>query len=363
MQDVHNRLYWRISFTIIQGNQIPWQVFWYSLISIQEHSHNNVLLMPSPKHPRTLKNILTTMCSRCQVPGWECVYLGKYIDGSGAEIILAESKAFEKDVVRSVLDGTHYTRSLKGLMLLSECFETLQWAEFFRIKGIREYMNELSLIQLMKSSAAEKIREQSRAHLEAFMSTSSRLIDDFNAFRSERCEVSETFAFWDRFVKMVSILRDLVRADCEGTWDLHLQSIQAVLPLFASYDRINYLRWGSVSLEDIRKLPQDAPSVFENFKAGKFVVKRTEGQFTAVGADMCLEQTINRSQKSAGGIIGSTKRKQSVTQWEMIHHEMLATVNLQCMVRVLSHPVRNFWSIMSLIYQKLEVLKLWSRIW
>ena len=41
------------------------------------------------------------------------------------------------------------------------------------------------------------------------MSTSSRLIDDFNAFRSERCEVSETFAFWDRFVEMVSILRIL----------------------------------------------------------------------------------------------------------------------------------------------------------
>ena len=164
------------------------------------------------------------------------------------------------------------------------------------------------------------------------MSTSSRLIDDLNAFRSERCEVSETFAFWDRFVKMVSILRDLVRADREGTWDLHLQSAQAVLPLFAGCDRINYLRWGSVYLEDMRKLAQDAPSVFENFKAGKFVVKRTEGQFTAVGADMCLEQTINRSQKSAGGIIGSTKRKQFVAQWEMIHHEMLAAVNLQCTV-------------------------------
>ena len=132
------------------------------------------------------------------------------------------------------------------------------------------------------------------------------------------------------YVKMVSILRDLVRADCKGTWDMHLQSVQAVLPLFAGCDRINYLSWGSVYLEDMRKLAQDAASVFENFKAGKFMVKRTEGQFTAVGADMCLEQTINRSQKSAGGIIGSTKRKQFVAQWEIIHHEMLAVVNLQC---------------------------------
>ena len=89
----------------------------------------------------------------------------------------------------------------------------------------------------------------------------------------------------------------------------------------------------------MRKLAQDAPSVFENFKAGQFVVKRTEGQFTAVGADMCLEQTINRSQKSAGGIICSTKRNQSVAQWEMIHHKMLVVVILQCMVSGVVTPI------------------------
>ena len=28
------------------------------------------------------------------------------------------------------MDGSHYTMSLKGLMLLSECIEIFQWAEF-----------------------------------------------------------------------------------------------------------------------------------------------------------------------------------------------------------------------------------------
>ena len=82
----------------------------------------------------------------------------------------------------------------------------------------------------------------------------------------------------------------------------------------------------------MRKLPEDAPTVSENFKAGKFVVRRTQGKCNSVGGDMCLEQTINRSQKIAGGIIGSTTRKQFVAQWEIIHHEMLAVVNLQCEV-------------------------------
>ena len=42
---------------------------------------------------------------------------------------------------------------------------------------------------------------------------------------------------------------------------------------------------------------------------------------------MCSEQTINRSQKSPGGIIGSTKKKKFVAQWE-ITYELLAVGNL-----------------------------------
>ena len=78
----------------------------------------------------------------------------------------------------------------------------------------------------------------------------------------------------------------------------------------------------------MHKLPETAPEVYKAFTAGKFVIKRTPGKFKAVGADMALEQTINRSQKSTGGIIGSTRRKQYVARWELIHHEMIAITNL-----------------------------------
>ena len=49
------------------------------------------------------------------------------------------------------------------------------------------------------------------------------------------------------------------------------------------------------------------------------MVKRSPGLFRAVGADMCLEQTINRSQKRMAGIIGSTRRKQFVAQFVRNH--------------------------------------------
>ena len=37
------------------------------------------------------------------------------------------------------------------------------------------------------------------------------------------------------------------------------------------------------------------------------MVKRTPGKFKAVTTDQSLEQTLNLSQKSSGGIIGSAR--------------------------------------------------------
>ena len=135
------------------------------------------------------------------------------------------------------------------------------------------------------------------------MKEESRLVHDF----AELCKKYK--AFWDNFLNMVSLLKELIRSDREGNWTLHLQTVQRILPFFAAFDCTNYLRWCSVYLEDMRKLHETAPEVYNKFVDGQFVIKRTPGTFKAVGADMCLEQTINKSQKSSSGIIGSTRKK------------------------------------------------------
>ena len=78
------------------------------------------------------------------------------------------------------------------------------------------------------------------------MSNSDVLIKDFDEFRCQSSAASETFSYWDQFVSMVAVLKDLVRTDREGDWKLHLQSVQSVLPLFAGCDRVNYFRWASL---------------------------------------------------------------------------------------------------------------------
>ena len=42
---------------------------------------------------------------------------------------------------------------------------------------------------------------------------------------------------------------------------------------------------------------------------------------------MKLEQTINRSQRSAGGTVGQTKAELYVCEWELVYHEILTISN------------------------------------
>lgn len=46
-------------------------------------------------------------------------------------------------------------------------------------------------------------------------------------------------------------MNDLIRADRFGDWSLHVKTVQKVLPIFNVIDRVNYTRWGSISVEDI----------------------------------------------------------------------------------------------------------------
>lgn len=254
--------------------------------------------------------------------------IGKYIRNSGAENILIESSVFGINVVESVISGKNYVRSLKGLQLLKEAFARLEWEAFFNEENIAKHNDLLNiLLQLKESVAAKSTSSLNNLH-NAQDYIISNLVDDFDQFVSHSCEISETFRYWHNFLNLVYHLENLIRSDREGNWSLQLQAIQDLLPLFAAFDSINYLRWCSLYLEDMRRLPQIAPEVYSANMEGKFVIKRTRGNFTAVGADLALEQTINRAQKSASGIIGSSRKKKFVAKWELIYHEMIAITNL-----------------------------------
>ena len=255
---------------------------------------------------------------------------GKSLEGSGAEDVWLEAGVYGAKVIQnSILNGGHYSRSLDAQKLLAESMQRLLYKEFFADKGVANYSHELDILSKLKKSTASGNVPDSQTFLEQFQTSSSKLIDDLKTFINTRSSTNENFRFWCQFLTQHEITLDLLRADREGLWHMHLDAMQRPLYEFAAWDSTNYLRWGTVYLEDARSLPDTAPSVFRNFSEGQsFSIKDTPGRFSAVGGDQKLEQTINLSSKRSDGVIRHAKQKQYVAQWDLIYHEMMAVKNV-----------------------------------
>ena len=129
----------------------------------------------------------------------------------------------------------------------------------------------------------------------------------YDMFVKNRASLSELCKYWDLILKFIYLLKQLIAADREENWNTHLCTVQGLLPLFRAATSINYLRCASWYLEKMRKLPKDHPKICTKFIKGGFVVQIKPDFFNSTSPDMKLEQTINQSQKSSGGIMDQTR--------------------------------------------------------
>ena len=65
--------------------------------------------------------------------------------------------------------------------------------------------------------------------------------------------------FWN-FLNIAELLKDLVGTD-RGAWKAHLLAVQNILTIFREFESINYLRYGSLRLENMRRLPEEHPEI------------------------------------------------------------------------------------------------------
>jgi len=96
---------------------------------------------------------------------------------------------------------------------------------------------------------------------------------------------------------------------------MHLDAVYNTIPYFFMAGRINYARYTSVYLSEMRGLENNVPEMFAHMQKRGFVVRRSEKNFNSVPTDQALEQSINREAKSNGGVIGYTLRRGSPLRW------------------------------------------------
>ena len=94
-----------------------------------------------------------------------------------------------------------------------------------------------------------------------------------------------------------------------------------MLPWNFAYDHVNYARYLPVYLLHMIQLPETHPEAQMMLENGEFGVQRTaEHGFTQLPIDQIIQQTLNRSTKTKGGIVGFSLKKTAVQRWLLTAH-------------------------------------------
>ena len=80
----------------------------------------------------------------------------------------------------------------------------------------------------------------------------------------------------------------LVRSMREANFVVFVAVLQKLAPYFFASDHTNYARWLSVFIHDLETLPVTNPSLYREFRAGKFAVQSTCTGFSKMAFDQAL---------------------------------------------------------------------------
>ena len=82
--------------------------------------------------------------------------IGKYIKGTGLEDALVETGVFGVKVMESVIGGTNYVRSLRGIQILSGAIELSKWKAFWEVNDKNDFRDSLISIERFAKALEEE---------------------------------------------------------------------------------------------------------------------------------------------------------------------------------------------------------------
>lgn len=88
--------------------------------------------------------------------------------------------------------------------------------------------------------------------------------NDLEKYVRENNRKSSQFHYWPTFLDhIISVLRNLTLSHREGNWTLYMISLRQAMPLFFSFNHINYSRWAPLFFEDCIALEKKIPNISE----------------------------------------------------------------------------------------------------
>ena len=125
----------------------------------------------------------------------------------------------------------------------------------------------------------------------------------FQTYSDFKNEVTGPAKFYPNFMKMYELFLLFTRATRQSLCDLHLASLEAMIPYFFVHNLQNYARLIPLYIAQMRNIKIYGEETWKFFENGHFSVNKSHFPFTAIGAYHGIEQ-LKRELKVAGGVKG-----------------------------------------------------------
>ena len=147
-------------------------------------------------------------------------------------------------------------------------------------------------------------------------------LDDWSA---KQADASPQFQFWFIILQLELTVLIYVRSVREGNFLQHIDALSRLVPWISALGQTNYARWIPVHLRDMVTLAIKHPSIYAQFRADNFTVKKTTHAFSAIALDQAHGQN-NAWVKGGGGAVGLTENPAALRRWMVSGPEMARVI-------------------------------------
>jgi len=175
--------------------------------------------------------------------------------------------------------------------------------------------------ELLVDGGNKQFSRTKQIHTEMKTFYAGSISQKFHAFVTEREANSVMFNFFWSYIQLVETLLNFIRASRQGLWLLHLATLEKLCALFFCQNRLKYAQYIPEYLAKMQQLEKTDPSIWQEFMAGNFCVKKSAIAFSSIGVDHAIEH-VNRSMKVMGGIRGITQKPAALSRFFLIAPEL-----------------------------------------
>lgn len=240
--------------------------------------------------------------------------IGKFINDCGLTTIMMESDLLASGSISGFIEGKHFNRCKRLHPMMALGLEILHFRSYLEIKNIEindEIVSEVTSLWSNKSPNAKTNKPSLK-----------NLLTEYSEYQEDtlKGEFGLTQKFYMIYIKLVHYYLYLSRSFRTGDFNLYKWVLPKITNLFFSCNQQNYARWLVKYYDNLLKVEEEYPELYEAFKNGFFGVKQTNKAFSRQPIDLTLEQTVNAdAAKRLTGILHFTNSISARQRWAKSH--------------------------------------------